>query len=1072
MTKLMTRYLRPVSFFRAVTGGFSGLILLCLLPCLASAQSTISGVVRDATGAVVANATVEAASDVLIEKARSVTTNAEGRYAIVDLRPGTYTVTVTLAGFTTIKQTVVVPANVSVPVDAELKPGSVGETVTVQAREATVDVENVAHPETLTRAEMDVLPTGRYMQSIASYVPGAHLNLPDIGGSQQIEQNYISIHGNLSKEDVYMYDGMLINTVYLDGQIQQYVDNATIQETTYQSSNNTLDSSGGGMFTNIVPKDGGNQFHGNFFGGGSGGSNFWQGNNLDKTTTLRGLTAQDKIVKIEDFNGSLGGPIKADKLWFIVTGRRQVTFTQAGASTYPDGKPGIQDGYITTGSVRLTYQMNAKNKLTYFWLRDWKDKPHEIIDGGQEGFVPADPSVASTLRHNDPYYIMQAKWTSTLTPKMITDVGMSLSHLNYVDIYQGGINQAPNTAAWYALTTARDLGTLRRYFAGRSNQYFQTARSFFTAYSTYVTGSHQIRFGAQYSFGPFHYSVTQNGDGYMQFTNGLPTSFVAINTPYYQWPRLDADVGLFVMDTWHFGRFSLTAGVRWEYLSGEIEAENAPAGRFVPARTVPQTTCSTIKGMSCWKNWAPRIGLVYDVFGNHKTALKAGFGKYNVQYSTGFTNNFNPMVGLTLPVTWNFPSPTAAGSPCTPTTFAGIVAPNPNCFPTGGFSGSNALAGVGAGTLGPTTNPSFGSVAAGTGVNLDPHWHRAYDFQYNAGIQQELRSGITLNFNWYRRSLYQQTQITNYAVPFSAWTPVNITNPLDGTPLTFYDLPTAAPAPNVWQTNTPQSLVKNVYTGFETSVIARLPHGLFGVFGWTVDRDLDRSCSMSAGTDTSITGTKINDPNTLRYCDMFGALNQDLAKVSSPPWQNEFKVQGAVPIHWGLIASVSFYSNSYQYGWTPAQVGGGISAGGAVNNGYLARTWTLTAASVYPKNCVGCTPGARVFPAGFVLGQGPETINLVGPGQVRTPRLNQLDLGLKKTFTLKERFVFEPEAQVFNILNSNAAVTESTALGGDAAPLLPKSACGSSAQANCGIGGTVTTITNPRLLRLALLFRF
>ena len=108
---------------------------------------------------------------------------------------------------------------------------------------------------------------------------------------------------------------------------------------------------------------------------------------------------------------------------------------------------------------------------------------------------------------------MQAKWTSTLSPKWITDVGMSLSHLNYVDIYQAGINQTPDTPEWYALTTARDLGTLRRYFAGRSNQYFQTARSFFTAYSTYVTGSHQVRFGAQYRFGPYHYSVTENGDG-------------------------------------------------------------------------------------------------------------------------------------------------------------------------------------------------------------------------------------------------------------------------------------------------------------------------------------------------------------------------------------------------------------------------------------------------------------------------------------------------------------------------------------------------------------------------------
>ncbi len=1046
----------------------AGTIVLMLLPMLALAQSTISGVVKDTSGAVVANATVEAASEVLIERARTVTTNAEGRYAIVDLRPGTYTVTTTSPGFTTVKQTIEVPANVTVPVDAELKIGSVGETVNVEARVATVDVENAAHPQTLTRSEMDVLPTGRYMQSIASYVPGAHLNLPDIGGSQQIEQNYISIHGNGSVHDTYLFDGMLVNTTYLDGQIQQYIDNAAIQETTYQSSNVTANASGGGMFTNLVPRDGGNQYHLNIFAGGSAGSGWWQADNLDKTLVARGLSQQVKTVKIEDFDGSFGGRIIRDKLWFMLTGREQVTFTQAGASTYPDGSPGIQDGYIHAGSIRLTYQMNAKNKFSAFMTRNWKFKAHEIFDGGQEGFIPADPTISSTQRNKWPmYYILQTKWTGILTPRLITEAGMSISHLDYNDLYQEGIDAAPNTPEWYSRTTARDTGTLRRYFAGRDNQHFQTSRSYFSGGASYITGSHQIRTGIQYSFGPYHVSVNKNGDGYMVFTNGLPVNFVANNTPYFQWPRLDADVGIFLMDTWHYKRLAITAGIRWEYIASEIEAENAPGGRFVSARTVPKTTCDTVKGMGCWKDWAPRLGVVYDVFGNHKTAIKAGFGKYNAQYSTGFTNNFNPMTGVTQNVTWNFPDPKAAGSPCAPVTFAGVIAPNPKCFPTGGFSGAGALAGVGAGTLGPSTNPAFGSVAAGTGVNLDPNWHRDYNYQYNAGLQQELAKGVTLNLSWYRRSQYQQTLVLNYAVPFSAWTPLTITNPLDGTPITFYNLTKPATTPVLWQTNAPQSLVRNVYTGYEASVIARMPRGAFAAFGWTVDRDLDRSCAQSAGTFTFISGNKLNNPNTLRFCDMFGDLYQELGKIDSPPWQHTFTAQGSMPIRWGLVGSISFLSNRYQGSFQPTGTTGAV-----VNDGYLARTWALTANTVYPANCVGCTPGSRVFPTGTVLGQSSETINLVAPGKVLTPRLNQFDVSFKKTFRFRDKYIIEPEAQIFNLFNSNAAVSESVALGGDASPYLPKSACGNSTAANCGLGGPVTVITNPRLLRLALLFRF
>src|SRR5262249_28943917 len=154
-----------------------------------------------------------------------------------DLRPGTYIVTVSQSGFAPVKRSVVVPSNVTVPVDADLKPGTIAETVNVEAIQATVDVENVAHPETLTRSEMDTLPTGRYMQAIAVYIPGAHLNLPDIGGSQQIEQNYITIHGTGAGQNMYFFDGMIVNTAYADGAIQQYIDNEAIQETTHQTSN-------------------------------------------------------------------------------------------------------------------------------------------------------------------------------------------------------------------------------------------------------------------------------------------------------------------------------------------------------------------------------------------------------------------------------------------------------------------------------------------------------------------------------------------------------------------------------------------------------------------------------------------------------------------------------------------------------------------------------------------------------------------------------------------------------------------------------------------------------------------
>ena len=137
-------------------------IAMTLLPSLLRAQSTISGVVTDPIGSVVPGAQVEAASPALIERSRTVTTDSQGRYAIFDVRPGTYTLTFTESGFSTVKKdSIDVPSNVTVNVSTEMVVGTVGQTVEGHATTPVVDVENVAHRAILSRSDMDALPTAR-----------------------------------------------------------------------------------------------------------------------------------------------------------------------------------------------------------------------------------------------------------------------------------------------------------------------------------------------------------------------------------------------------------------------------------------------------------------------------------------------------------------------------------------------------------------------------------------------------------------------------------------------------------------------------------------------------------------------------------------------------------------------------------------------------------------------------------------------------------------------------------------------------------------------------------------------
>ena len=237
---------------RALVRVIGGFALVALCASTAAAQSTLAGVAKDTSGAVLPGVTVEAASPVLIEKARSVVTDGDGRYAIVDLRPGTYVVTFTLPGFNTFKrEDVIVPANVTVPINAELKVGALEETVTVSGASPVVDVQNTSKVQVITRELMDSIPSARNIQSVGALVPGVRLNTPDVGGAQQTEQTYMASHGNSALHNTILLDGMPAQTNLVDGAVQNYVDNALIAEAVYKTSGVSAESSAGGVYLNL-----------------------------------------------------------------------------------------------------------------------------------------------------------------------------------------------------------------------------------------------------------------------------------------------------------------------------------------------------------------------------------------------------------------------------------------------------------------------------------------------------------------------------------------------------------------------------------------------------------------------------------------------------------------------------------------------------------------------------------------------------------------------------------------------------------------------------------------------------
>src|SRR5688572_12346403 len=287
-----------------------------------SGQSAIAGLVRDATGGVLPGVTVEASSPALIEKSRSAITNEAGQYRIVDLRPGTYRVTFTLPGFTTvIRDGIVLESNFVAPVNVDMALGGVEQAITVTGASPVVDVQSSQRREVVNKEMLEALPTGRSFVTMAGTVPAVSTGQFDVGGSTSMWQGgSLTVHGSLNVDSRTLIDGMVADAMFAGGQCSCVYDNeAQTQEIAVQVSGGSAENQTAGVLVNRIPRSGGNRFSGEFVGLYAN-SNL-QSDNIDDEIRRRGIQIGDEVYRLYDANYSLGGPIVRDRLWFFVSGR-------------------------------------------------------------------------------------------------------------------------------------------------------------------------------------------------------------------------------------------------------------------------------------------------------------------------------------------------------------------------------------------------------------------------------------------------------------------------------------------------------------------------------------------------------------------------------------------------------------------------------------------------------------------------------------------------------------------------------------------------------------------------------
>src|SRR3954471_20193541 len=299
------------------------LVLACvvLCPALARAQSSVAGIVRDASGAVLPGVTVEVTSPALIEKTRTSTTDGSGQYRITDLPPGTYSITFSLSGFTTVKREAVsVSGSGVVPVNIELRVGNLTETITVTGEAPLVDTQSTRRETVIKADTLSTLPATRGYGSIIATVPA--LSIGGVAGAGAStapttpDMMFFTAHGGDSGEGRILQNGLTLAAPFGGGGTSTLTyDTANADEMQVLVSGGLGEAETGGPSINMVPKSGGNRFAGSAFYSTSG--DWASSDNIDADLQAVGISQPPTLRKNWDASGSLGGPIKKDRLWFF-----------------------------------------------------------------------------------------------------------------------------------------------------------------------------------------------------------------------------------------------------------------------------------------------------------------------------------------------------------------------------------------------------------------------------------------------------------------------------------------------------------------------------------------------------------------------------------------------------------------------------------------------------------------------------------------------------------------------------------------------------------------------------------
>jgi carboxypeptidase family protein len=754
------------------------IVTLGCLACVATAAnaqvlSSVTGVVRDSSGAVLPGVTVEASSPALIEKVRTVVTDGTGQYRIVDLRPGTYALTFTLSGFSVVKREgLELAGSFTATVNVEMKVGSVAETVTVTGESPIVDVQGTTQQRVLDKEIVDAIPAGRSHQQLAVLIPGVTGTTPDVGGANTLGLVALAIHGSRATDMRVTANGVNLRNIGSPGQlISLQPDMAATQEVTVDFGAGSAEQTSAGLQINYVPREGGNRVSGTFFGTYVGPS--FQGNNYSDDLKAAGLGQPNSLKRLYDFDGAVGGPVMTDKLWFFAGARRQTNESylagmyynlNAGDPTKWTYAPDLSRQAFTpttqsSVNARLTWQATPRNKFSFFA----ETQPRHWGTGTSTN----SPEAASFFEYPKNRMLV-AGWTSAVNSRLLVEANFAdHSEILYNVIPPAGTVYRPEGDIWKTLIPVLEQSNGILYhgagiaqgpaflFSRQEGPNLYMAR----ASLSYVTGAHAFKLGFNNLMGNnLNANRTVESATSYRFNLGVPNLITEYATPNSRRSHL-TEGSLFAQDKWTRKRLTISAGLRFDYFNTYFPEQVLGPGPLVPNRNITFQATDWYQ----WKDLSPRLGVAYDVFNNGKTAIKATVGKYVLAVDPTLGN---PYFNLANVVTRSW---TDANSNFTPD--CSLLDP-----------GAQDLRSSGGDFCGAISDSRFGGLLPSTTTDPDTlsGWSkRPGNWEFSTSLQHELLPRVGLNLGYFHRWFTNFTVTQNRALTRADYSPFSIVAPAD-----------------------------------------------------------------------------------------------------------------------------------------------------------------------------------------------------------------------------------------------------------------------------------------------------